>query len=110
MLITENELNEIIRQIPCEEDHMPGLAINCIVFGYHNKELKVLCTRQEGLSKWYLPSGHIKKDEGINQAAYRILKERTGVNNLFLKQFQTFGDNDRTFTDSELSAELSKLP
>src|SRR4051812_39830894 len=90
MLLPENELEKIIELIPSEDDHMPGLAINCIIFGYHNRELKVLCTQQEGLSKWYLPSGHVKKDEGTNQAAYQILKERTGVSDLFLKQFQVF--------------------
>jgi 8-oxo-dGTP diphosphatase len=110
MLIPENELNKIIQLIPSENDYMPGLAINCIVFGYHNRELKVLCTRQEPLTKWYLPSGHIKKDEGINQAAYRILKERTGVSDLFLKQFQVYGNEDRTFTDPEMAAQLSELP
>jgi 8-oxo-dGTP diphosphatase len=110
MLIPENEINAIIQQLPSEDDYMPGLAINCIVFGYHNRELKVLCTRQETLSEWYIPSGHIKKDEGINQAAYRILKERTGVTGLFLKQFQTFGDENRSFASSELSAQLAQLP
>src|SRR5947209_11466764 len=110
MLIPKNELNKIIQQIPSEDDYMPGLAINCVVFGYHNRELKVLCTRQEGLSKWYLPSGHIKKEEGVNQAAHRILNERTGVTDLFLKQFQVFGDEHRTFTDAELAAQLSELP
>jgi ADP-ribose pyrophosphatase YjhB (NUDIX family) len=110
MLIPENEINAIVQQIPSEEDYMPGLAINCIVFGYHNRELKVLCIHQEALSKWYLPSGHIKKDEGIDQAAHRILKQRTGVTNLFLKQFKTFGDEDGTLTDLDLLAELNKLP
>src|SRR5438270_13830987 len=110
MLISKNELNKIIQQIPSEGDYLPGLAIDCIVFGYHNRELKVLCTRQEGLSRWYLPSGHIKKDEGINEAAHRILKERTGVNNLFLKQFKTYGDEKRSATDSELLRQLSQFP
>src|SRR4051812_32639045 len=110
MLLSQDELNKILEQIPSEDDYMPGLAIDCIIFGYHNRELKVLLTRQEELSKWYLPTGHIKKDEGINEAAYRILKQRTGVTNLFLKHYQTFGDPNRTFQDDQLAAELNKLP
>jgi len=110
MLLSKKELNKIIQLIPSEDDYMCGVAINCIVFGYHNKQLKVLCIKQEELTKWYLPSGHVKKDEGIHQAASRILVERTGVNNVFLKQFQTFGDDDRIPIDIELTEELNKLP
>jgi ADP-ribose pyrophosphatase YjhB (NUDIX family) len=109
-MLSNKEIEEIVQQLPLEEDYIPGVAINCIVFGYHNRDLKVLCTRQDGFKSWYLPSGHVKKEEGIDQAAYRILQERTGVDNLFLKQFQTFGDTNRFFIDSEIATQVSKLP
>lgn len=107
-MLSKKEINAILQLLPSEEDYMPGLAINCVVLGYHNRELKVLCTRQEGFNQWYLPSGHIRKDEAINRAACRILKERTGVESSFLKQFQTFGEVNRSF-DPALDAQLSKL-
>jgi 8-oxo-dGTP diphosphatase len=110
MLLSQSEIEALVNQIPREEDYMPGLAINCVVFGYHIRELKVLCTRQQGFNQWYLPSGHIKKQEGINHAACRILKERTGVDNVFLKQFHTFGDENRAFVDAGFAAQLSNLP
>src|SRR5436853_2457953 len=110
MFIPENEIEEIIQKLPSEEDFMPCLAIDCIMFGYHDRELKVFCTRQEPFSHWYLPSGHIKKNEGVNQAAYRILRERTGVSDLFLKQFWTFGDVNRSLAGTGLLAELRQLP
>jgi len=109
-MLSPKEIQKILRQLPSEQDYMPGLAINCIIFGYHNKELKILCLRQEGFTQWYLPSGHIKIGEGVDYAACRILLERTGVSDLFLKQFQVFDDASRPFPDNELLAQLNQLP
>ena len=44
---------------------------------------------------WVLPSGFILKEEGIDQAAHRILQERTGLNDIFLEQYKVFGDVPR---------------
>jgi 8-oxo-dGTP diphosphatase len=41
-----------------------------------------------------LPAGFIKKEEPVSQAAARILNERTSLDNIFLQQFYTFGDNE----------------
>jgi ADP-ribose pyrophosphatase YjhB (NUDIX family) len=109
-MLSTKEIEEIFQQLPIGEDYLPGVAINCIVFGYHNRELKVLCTRQEGFQEWYLPSGYVKLEERIDLAAYRILQERTGVENLFLKQFATFGDENRSFAGSEIATQISKFP
>ena len=49
----------------------------------------------ETVDKWALPGGFIKKSEPIEEAAYRVLKERTGVQNIFLQQFNVFGDPNR---------------
>ncbi len=35
-----------------------------------------------------------KNEESLSQAAARILEERTTLNNIFLQQFYTFGDNE----------------
>jgi ADP-ribose pyrophosphatase YjhB (NUDIX family) len=48
------------------------------------------------INKWALPGGFIKKDETIENAAYRVLQERTGVDNIFLQQFNAFGDPNRS--------------
>lgn len=48
---------------------------------------------------WALPSGFIKQDESIDHAAHRILKERTGIENVYLEQFRIFGDSPRTNQD-----------
>ena len=42
-----------------------------------------------------LPGGYVKKGETLDQAAARTTGQRTGIENLFLKQFKTFGDPGR---------------
>ena len=39
---------------------------------------------------WALPRGFIKKEEHIDEAAKRILKERTGLDEIYMKQFHVF--------------------
>lgn len=38
-----------------------------------------------------LPGGFVKKNEDLNEAVRRGLKERTGLDNIYLEQFYTFG-------------------
>src|SRR6476661_7421970 len=83
--------------LPLEKDYLANVSIDCVVFGYHNKELKVLASKISDVKVWALPGGHVRKDENLEDAAHRILEERTGVKGLFLKQFQTFGNKDRSF-------------
>jgi hypothetical protein len=47
---------------------------------------------------WCLPGGYVKKAENLDQAAARVTVERTGMENLFLKQFKTFGKPGRNHT------------
>lgn len=96
--------------LPLEKDYLANVSIDCVVFGYHNKELKVLASKISDVKVWALPGGHVRKDENLEDAAHRILEERTGVNGLFLKQFQTFGNKDRSFEKTEFSAHMLALP
>ncbi|MEN7547132.1 NUDIX domain-containing protein [Rapidithrix thailandica] len=71
-------------------------SIDCVVFGFAQNQMKVLLVQWKYLDKWTLPGGFIHQDEPIDQAANRILKERTGLEKLYLKQFATFGDPHRS--------------
>lgn len=95
--------------LPLEKDFLPNLSIDSVIFGYHSKELKVICSRIEGMNDWSLPGGHVRKDEAIEEAAYRILEERTGVKGLFLKQFHTFGDKERSLRQTDYNLHLHTL-
>lgn len=76
--------------------YMPGISIDCAVFGFHGGMLKVLLIKVKDQKLWGLPGGYIKKTENLKEAASRILKERTGAQNIYLQQFRVFGDLDRS--------------
>ena len=73
--------------------YLPYLSIDCVVFGYHDQQLKILLLRYHGQENWNLPGGYIERQEGLTAAAHRILSEKTQLANLFLQQFYTFGDS-----------------
>jgi 8-oxo-dGTP diphosphatase len=74
---------------------LPNISIDCIIFGFHNNQLKVLLLQFKETGKWALPGGFIFKTEHGDEAAVRILKSRTGLADVYLKQFHTFSDPDR---------------
>ena len=71
------------------------LSIDCVIFGFHNDELKVLLLEWKDTHRWCLPGGFIFKDEHIDEAANRILQSRTGLDRIHLQQFYAFGDPAR---------------
>ncbi|MEB2774131.1 NUDIX domain-containing protein [Algoriphagus sp. D3-2-R+10] len=76
------------------------VSIDCVIFGYQENNLKVLIPKLvlKG-DLWTLPSGFIKQEESIDQAALRVLEERTGIRNVYLDQFRVFGEVPRTNKD-----------
>ena len=78
-----------------ERDCLPHLSVNGVIFGAHAGELKVLLLRWQGLDAWSLPGGYVRRDEPLDQAAARMLRERTGLEDALLRQFHTFGALDR---------------
>ncbi|MGA0560728.1 NUDIX hydrolase [Larkinella sp. VNQ87] len=85
---------------------LPGLSVDSVIFGFSNNQLKVLLLRWKGTEEWGLPGGFIYRTESVDVAAQRILKERTGINELFLQQFHTFGDEVR-YDRAEIHRKLS---
>lgn len=75
-----------------------AISVDCVIFGYDAKDLKVLVIKSdleeyEGL--YSLLGDLIKPDEDLDTAPYRILKERTGLDDVFLEQVQAFGSIGR---------------
>jgi 8-oxo-dGTP diphosphatase len=75
-----------------------AFSIDCVIFGFEAGELKVLLIeRNEDPFKdwWALPGNLVENDEGIESAATRILYELTGLRELHMEQFHTFGEVNR---------------
>ncbi|CAM3841265.1 NUDIX domain-containing protein [Flavobacterium branchiophilum] len=77
-------------------EYIPGLSIDCVIFGFHDNQLKVLAIKSAYHSKWSLPGGFIKKEEDLDTAAHNILFKRTGLKGIFLRQFAAFGHVTRS--------------
>jgi ADP-ribose pyrophosphatase YjhB (NUDIX family) len=86
-----------------DKKYLHNVSIDNVIFGYHNKQLKVLLQRPQGIKEWTVSGGYIKRTETIEDAAARIARERTGLEYLYLKQFKAFGSPLRNF-DSDLKA------
>jgi 8-oxo-dGTP diphosphatase len=84
------------------EIHLPHLdsvfSTDCVIFGFEAGELKVLLIErnEEPFKDWYaLPGNIVGPDESVDAAAQRILYELTGLHDLPMRQFHTFGEVNR---------------
>jgi len=75
-----------------------GISVDCVIFGFEKKELKVLLIKsdlEEFADKWSLLGDLIDPYEDLDSAPYRVLKQRTGLDDVFLQQVGSFGDLNR---------------
>lgn len=86
-----------VTQIPnfYDQHFLNHISLDCVVFGFHNNQLKVLLIRRKYTKEWALPGGFVREDESIEVAANRVLQERTGLDDIFLKQFNVFSEPER---------------
>ncbi|CCH51249.1 NUDIX hydrolase [Fibrisoma limi BUZ 3] len=78
-----------------EQDWLPSLSVDCVIFGFHENELKVLLLTFRHTDLLALPGGLVHRQEDVDDAAKRILAERTGLADIYLEQFHTFGQLGR---------------
>jgi 8-oxo-dGTP diphosphatase len=102
-------VDEIESFLKSGDEHLKNVAVDNVIFGYHNKELKVLLQRPFVLDNWTVTGGYIKRTESIEEAAARIAFLRTGLTNLFLQQFRSFGNPTRKGIDSSFVQRLKEL-
>lgn len=86
--MTENKVN-------------PNVSVDCAIFSFDGNDLEVLLIeRMAGDTHMEddllaLPGNLIYESENLDQAANRVLKELTGLSDIFLEQVYTFGDPSR---------------
>ncbi len=74
------------------------VAVDCIIFGFDNEELKILLIKRNfepEKGKWSLMGGFLKPEETSENAASRILEALTGLHDVYLEQVHTYTDPQR---------------
>jgi 8-oxo-dGTP diphosphatase len=74
------------------------VSTDCVIFGFEESSIEVLIfKRAQNPSKgaWALPGGFLLQGELIEQAARRILKDTTGVADIYLEEVGVFDEIDR---------------
>lgn len=80
---------------PSPDSIIDALSIDCLIFGFKNGRLDILLIKHgEGISegRWALPGGWITYGESVDEAANRLLKSLTGINNIYMEQLKAFGE------------------
>jgi 8-oxo-dGTP diphosphatase len=74
------------------------ITVDCVIFGFDENELKVLLIKSDFeiyKDKWSLLGDFAGDNEDLDDAAYRVLKERTGMNDVYLEQVRAFSNPAR---------------
>jgi 8-oxo-dGTP diphosphatase len=90
-----------------------NISVDCVIFGFDitTKSLNVLLIPRfleseqshETLVNDYVLTGyHTLENETIDETATRVLKELTGLDNLYKKQFKVFGDPNRLMHEKDI--------
>src|SRR5665213_1193282 len=82
------------------------IAVDCIIFGFDNEDLKVLLIKrgfEPGLGKWSLMGGFVKATESADEGANRILDLLTGLTKIYMEQLYSFTGVGRDPVDRVVS-------
>jgi len=74
------------------------VAVDCIIFGFDEGKLKLLLLKRNfepAKGQWSLMGGFVSEDESADNAAKRVLRELTGLENVFMEQVGAFGEVER---------------
>ncbi len=78
------------------EEFIQNLSYDSVIFGFNGKQLKILILQYHNTGLFALPGGFIKRNESLDNAVKRGVKERTGIAEVYLEQFRTFGSLKRS--------------
>ena len=78
----------------------PHVSVDCVLLGVNEEKLCVLLVERADSPgdqiDYKLPGSLIYENEDLDDAAYRVRKESTGISKVQLKQFRCFGSPSRT--------------
>lgn len=76
----------------------PAVTVDLVIFTVNDDLLKIMLVKRAEepfADSWSLPGGFLKASESLEDAPLRVLKEKAGVENVYVEQLYTFGDPDR---------------
>lgn len=74
------------------------LAVDCIIFGFDKKDLKILLIKRDfepEKGNWSLMGGFMQETETLDDAAIRVLNQLTGLDNIYMEQLRAYSALDR---------------
>jgi 8-oxo-dGTP diphosphatase len=81
--------------LPQLTQFIPHLAYDSVVFGFSKGKLNILLMEYHATGLHALPGGFVGRTEDLEEAVKRGLFERTGLKEIYLEQFHTFGEVNR---------------
>ncbi len=84
--------------VPLYEHPKHLVAVDCIIFGYEDDELKLLLSPrrfQPAQGEWSLMGGWVHENETVEKAAERVLYQITGLKDIYLEQVHVFSLPER---------------
>ena len=76
----------------------PSVAVDVAVLTAGREGLRVVVyrrTEHPALGRYALPGGFVRLDESLEAAAARLLRDKTGLERVFIEQVRTFGEPGR---------------
>lgn len=80
------------------EYEQPAVTVDLVIFTVSAEKLKALLVkraREPYAGSWSIPGGFLKLGESLDDAAVRVMHEKTGVREVYLEQLYTFGRPER---------------
>jgi 8-oxo-dGTP diphosphatase len=77
---------------------LPAVTVDLVIFTVSEGLLKALLVKrveEPFAGCWSIPGGFLNADESLDDAAVRVMQDKTGVKEVYLEQLYTFGDPER---------------
>jgi hypothetical protein len=88
-----------------------NISVDCVAFGLDQEGIQILLSKRKlhmyddkypVIDDWVLTGDHVFKSERLDESASRIFNGLTGLDEVYKKQFRTFGNPKRIKNDKDL--------
>jgi 8-oxo-dGTP diphosphatase len=93
-----NEEREFLASYDVSKFERPSVAVDVSLLAVRDGKLVTWLVRRKEhpqRGRWALPGGFVRMRESLQDAALRVLADKSGVSNVFVEQLFTFGALDR---------------